>query len=1285
MVTTPDSVLCEDGNAPHLSPNLGSEASVIDGNAELDLARSQWRQMLQEPVFAGEKVAVVPQAYLERVFTALLPLLAALVAEIGPIVNSALVDANGNLFQAGHEPEPSTHIPYSLYSALVLRFGAVGAPVARYLMEEGNDTVLERFAPFFVVHTLGKATPPVRSAAHVRTAFLLSQTKTFADLKSTVSNHLFRAKPAQFRVWFITTEAVEDLPAVIPVSTFVNKIQHRKLVGPSVMEATLQSQGIKLSRLHLVAEVADRANGKFPVDAFLAANEPQLPDSADLESGGRLGLSNLGNTCYMNLALQCLVHVPELNQYFLYDVYERELNRSNPLGNKGEIAVAFSNLLHRLFDPSPTLTYVSPRDFKYTIGRYSSMFHGYQQQDSQEFLSWLLDALHEDLNRIHDKPYCEKPELADEDVDNVQAVVDLAHQCWLQHKRRNDSIVVDLFTGLYQSTLVCPECSKKSVTFDPFSDLTLPLPVNKKWYHVFTVVDLSGHTTEHAILTVEVELSKSDNYDSLVAYLSDFLKVPAEHLFLFEVFRSFFYKDFQENTNRSKFLPVTEVIADGDTVVVYIIPHDVETDVIVPVINVIEDEDTSYHVREAFGVPLFVVLNRDTDLCSFGTIRKKVEQAVKTLLRIDLDSRYAQIKTVTKEFYAAEDFPLLKKPEDAVMVIDSDSDFDGSDKLPEGEDPAYDSDISLAHPAVGANYGFTIRYSDEDPAKRYQFRGLGRSRPADSVMHVPHGKPLFNDLPELASKLPKLKREYYHYPDYVASVARADQQEYVVVERRGSENGKEKENEDENGNGNGNEIGENENSEIGEASDSSETTPERPPPLMDEDTDSDSNWDHVTKLGASVDDIDPPADSETQSDVPSSVPEQKDNHPPLISRYTTLVADWDRQIYNELFRGEKQAWENAPGIPNPALEESKRVLALQQKSTVSLYDCLRNFSSPEVLGDQDLWFCPRCKEHRRATKTIQLWSTGDILTIHLKRFQSARLFSDKINMVVDFPIEGLDMSEYVSSHGNSDLLYDLIAVDNHYGALGGGHYTASAKNFRDGRWYYFNDGRVTPIDDPRECVTGAAYLLFYKKRGGRESPEGGMREDFGMEGDLKSDVSENVGSVAGGESVARLLREGRRAFEANLQALRELQRQVLDEIAQYNEEEAMSDSDDLYGEEDKKEEEKEKEKKEERKGEEEGEKKEIGEVKEERMEGGASEQATSAATGLVSRTKTKKSRSPMDEQTMEFEFESQRKQRLISKEIDLLRSVNINTGYSSSVSNLASPAGSSDDERENEK
>lgn len=57
---------------------------------------------------------------------------------------------------------------------------------------------------------------------------------------------------------------------------------------------------------------------------------------------------------------------------------------------------------------------------------------------------------------------------------------EVAQEAWQNHKRRNDSVIVDTFHGLFKSTLVCPDCGNVSVTFDPFCYLSVPLPVSHK-------------------------------------------------------------------------------------------------------------------------------------------------------------------------------------------------------------------------------------------------------------------------------------------------------------------------------------------------------------------------------------------------------------------------------------------------------------------------------------------------------------------------------------------------------------------------------------------------------------------------------------------------------------------------------------------------------------------------------------------------------------------------------------------------------------------------------------
>lgn len=124
---------------------------------------------------------------------------------------------------------------------------------------------------------------------------------------------------------------------------------------------------------------------------------------------------------------------------------------------KGAIAQAFGQLLRRIWAPTSSASSYSPREFKSVLQRFAPQFSGYQQHDSQELVAFLLDGLHEDLNRVLKKPYVEKP---DWEGGGEKELVALARNSWEGYMKRNDSVIVDLFQGQYQSTLVCPECNK---------------------------------------------------------------------------------------------------------------------------------------------------------------------------------------------------------------------------------------------------------------------------------------------------------------------------------------------------------------------------------------------------------------------------------------------------------------------------------------------------------------------------------------------------------------------------------------------------------------------------------------------------------------------------------------------------------------------------------------------------------------------------------------------------------------------------------------------------------
>jgi ubiquitin carboxyl-terminal hydrolase 4/11/15 len=120
------------------------------------------------------------------------------------------------------------------------------------------------------------------------------------------------------------------------------------------------------------------------------------------------------------------------------------------------------NIRKRSFIPSPLLKLIS---------HYSSVFEEHEQHDAQELLMWLLDNIHEDVNRRRIKESVELPDF-DEDTDDYYG----ANIYWEAHKKRNDSIIVDTLHGQYKAEMVCSVCKKSKKKFDPFMCLTIELP-----------------------------------------------------------------------------------------------------------------------------------------------------------------------------------------------------------------------------------------------------------------------------------------------------------------------------------------------------------------------------------------------------------------------------------------------------------------------------------------------------------------------------------------------------------------------------------------------------------------------------------------------------------------------------------------------------------------------------------------------------------------------------------------------------------------------------------------
>ena len=110
----------------------------------------------------------------------------------------------------------------------------------------------------------------------------------------------------------------------------------------------------------------------------------------------------------MNSGLQCLSNTHELTKFFLFKLYKSDINGDNPLGLGGRLAHAYHSLLEDIWLGGNSKT--APHDLKRVLGKKIARFSGYGQQDACELLNYLLDLIHEDLNRVLKKPYVEMPD-----------------------------------------------------------------------------------------------------------------------------------------------------------------------------------------------------------------------------------------------------------------------------------------------------------------------------------------------------------------------------------------------------------------------------------------------------------------------------------------------------------------------------------------------------------------------------------------------------------------------------------------------------------------------------------------------------------------------------------------------------------------------------------------------------------------------------------------------------------------------------------------------------------
>ena len=144
----------------------------------------------------------------------------------------------------------------------------------------------------------------------------------------------------------------------------------------------------------------------------------------------------------------------------------------------------------------------------------------------------------------------------------------------------------------------------------------------------------------------------------------------------------------------------------------------------------------------------------------------------------------------------------------------------------------------------------------------------------------------------------------------------------------------------------------------------------------------------------------------------------------------------------------------------------------------SLIDCFDLYVTGETLENENAWYNEETKVKENIRKKILFWSFPTILVIDFKRFNAR---NQKNQILISFPLDNLDLSEYVIGYKKNSFKYELYGICNHSGNVLGGHYTSYVKN-SNGKWYHFNDTSVSEVGLIESLVSTKAYCLFYRKK-----------------------------------------------------------------------------------------------------------------------------------------------------------------------------------------------------------